>query len=334
MRRLAVIAVVALVAVIGGWLLLRGAGGGGASATPEPSIGPVPPSTEIVADGRVVPVQYAELTASVPGEVMAVEVSEGDAVTSGQKLVYLDDTAAAAEVKAATAAAATAEAGVTRARRWPTRRPPRSKAADAAIVQARAVRDRAQAVRDGLPAGASNEQEAAADAEVEAARAAISAAQANLSAPRRRPPGAAASVTAARGEVARAMAALDAADAAGAPRRPSSLPSRGRRLAGRAPGRAGDARDVPLRVADMSSWRVETTDLDETTVARVAVGAPVTIEFDGLPGVTVDGTVTSVALFGTSNQGDIVYRAVVTPASTPDGLRWNMTATVTVTTAK
>jgi hypothetical protein len=42
--------------------------------------------------------------------------------------------------------------------------------------------------------------------------------------------------------------------------------------------------------------------------------------------------VTSVALFGTSAQGDVVYRAVVTPATVPDGIRWNMTATVTVAT--
>ncbi|MCU0478736.1 MAG: efflux RND transporter periplasmic adaptor subunit, partial [Chloroflexi bacterium] len=88
---------------------------------------------------------------------------------------------------------------------------------------------------------------------------------------------------------------------------------------------------VPLaRVADVSGWRIETTDLDETTVARIAVGATARITFDGLPGTTVDGTVTSVALFGASAQGDIVYRAIVTPTTAPEGLRWNMTATVTV----
>ena len=65
-------------------------------------------------------------------------------------------------------------------------------------------------------------------------------------------------------------------------------------------------------------------------MARVAVGAPVTITFDGLPGVTVDGTVRSVALYGADVQGDVVYRAVVEPASIPEGVRWNMTATVTV----
>jgi hypothetical protein len=44
--------------------------------------------------------------------------------------------------------------------------------------------------------------------------------------------------------------------------------------------------------------------------------------------------VTSVALFGTSAQGDVVYRAIVTPSSVPDGIRWNMTATVTVEAAE
>ena len=255
-------------------------------------------------------------------------------MTSGQKLVYLDDTAAAAEVKAATAAAATAEAGVTRAQALADQAAAQVKAADAAIVQARAVRDRAQAVRDGLPAGASNEQEAAADAEVEAARAAISAAQANQRAAEAASRAAAASVTAARGEVARAVAALDAADAAAAETTIVAPFSGTIASLDVRPGERATPGTVLLRVADTSSWLVETTDLDETTVARVAVGAPVTIEFDGLPGVTVDGTVTSVALFGTSNQGDIVYRAVVTPATTPEGLRWNMTATVTVTTAQ
>lgn len=85
-----------------------------------------------------------------------------------------------------------------------------------------------------------------------------------------------------------------------------------------------------VRLADTSGWRIETTDLDETTVARVAPGAAVTITFDGLPGVTVEGTVASVALFGSTAQGDVVYRAIVEPATVPDGLRWNMTATVTV----
>ncbi|MFH1475348.1 MAG: HlyD family efflux transporter periplasmic adaptor subunit [Chloroflexota bacterium] len=83
---------------------------------------------------------------------------------------------------------------------------------------------------------------------------------------------------------------------------------------------------VLVRVAGTTGWRIE------TMVARLAVGAAVTISFDGLPDVRVDGTVESVALFGASVQGDIVYRAIVTPATVPHGLRWNMTTTVTVQT--
>jgi multidrug resistance efflux pump len=91
---------------------------------------------------------------------------------------------------------------------------------------------------------------------------------------------------------------------------------------------------VLVRVADTTGWRIETVDLDETTVARLAVGAAVTITFDGLPGIRVDGSVASIALFGASVQGDVVYRAVVRPAAVPEGLRWNMTATMTVQTGE
>ena len=65
MRRLAVIAIV-VIAVIGGAWLLLGRPGGGPAATPDPSLAPVPPSTEVVADGRVVPARHAELRAARP----------------------------------------------------------------------------------------------------------------------------------------------------------------------------------------------------------------------------------------------------------------------------
>ena len=72
-----------------------------AAATPDPSIAPVPPSTEVVADGRVVPARYAELGAAVPGTIVEVLVAEGDAVAAGAALIRLDGAAAQAEVDAA-----------------------------------------------------------------------------------------------------------------------------------------------------------------------------------------------------------------------------------------
>ena len=334
MRRLAIVLVVVLAAAGGAWLLLGGGPGGEASATPDPSVPPVPPSTEIVADGRVVPVRCAELTADVPGEIVEVARRRGRR-GDGRRA----------------ARPARRHRGRGRGRRRRGRRgrgrgrPARAEAVEAqavaqrdaaaaAVDQARATLARARAARDGLPSGASGAQERAADADVDAARAALTGAQANLRAAHRGPRR--------RGGGARQRRLTSPAPAPGSTRPRPPLPRRrwSRRSAARSRRSTLASASGPRpgsrwsRVADTSGWRIETTDLDETTVARVAVGAPVTITFDGLPGVTVDGTVRSVALFGATSQGDIVYRAVVKPASIPDGLRWNMTATITVDAAE
>jgi HlyD family secretion protein len=329
MRRLALISVVVVAGVAVGWLLL-GRPGGDAVETPNPSIGPVPPSTEVIADGRVVPTRTAELGVGVPGTIAQVAVAEGAAVTAGQVLVRLDAAAVDAEVAAARAAVAAAESGIDRAEAARSQAVAQREAAIAAVDQARAGVARAEAVRDGLPSGASSSQERAADADVDAAEAALEGAQASFRASTAARDGAAAGVTAAQAELDRATAGLAAAEAAAAELAvvapfAGTIASLDARVGERAaPG------IVLVRVADTSGWRIETTDLDETTVARVAPGARVTITFDGLPDVTVEGTVASVALYGSTLQGDVVYRALVEPATVPDGLRWNMTATVTV----
>ncbi len=336
MRRPAVLAVVliAVAAVAGGWLLFGRGGVGGAAATPAPSVPPVPPSTEVVADGRVVPVRFAELSVAVPGTIAEVLVAEGDRVAAGAPLVRLDGTAAQADVDGAKAALAAAQAGAAQAAAGVSQSRAAVDAAEAAVTQARAGVDRARAARDGLPSGATSAQKRAADADVDASRAALTGAQANLRGARAGVTAAGKASAAAIADVDRAKAGLAAAQE-GLAQLTLAAPFGG--MVASLDARAGEraAPGVPLvRVADASGWRIETTDLDETTVARVAVDAPVAITFDGLPGVTVDGTVTSVALFGSTSQGDIVYRAVVTPATIPEGLRWNMTATVTVGAAE
>ena len=90
---------------------------------------------------------------------------------------------------------------------------------------------------------------------------------------------------------------------------------------------------VPLvRLADLSAWRFETSDLSETSIARVHEGAAVTITVDGLPGVEIAGTVESVGGYGASVQGDITFRVVVASrrVTVPAGLRWNMTVTMEI----
>jgi HlyD family secretion protein len=83
-------------------------------------------------------------------------------------------------------------------------------------------------------------------------------------------------------------------------------------------------------LADTSAWRVETTDLTERDVVRIAVGDPVTVTFEAIPDLSLPGTVLSIKPLGTDSFGDITYTVVVTPDSWDERLRWQMSATVTV----
>ncbi len=83
-----------------------------------------------------------------------------------------------------------------------------------------------------------------------------------------------------------------------------------------------------LRIADLSSWQVETTDLTELNVVRVRDGTSVTMTFDALPGLELTGKVTGIKPYGDSKQGDIVYTATIRPDRQDERLRWNMTAQV------
>jgi RND family efflux transporter MFP subunit len=83
-----------------------------------------------------------------------------------------------------------------------------------------------------------------------------------------------------------------------------------------------------VTVADLSSWLVETTDLSELQVVRIAVGDAATITFGALPGMTVEGTVTRIQLRGTSDQGGVLFAVVIRPDQYLRQLRWNMSATV------
>jgi hypothetical protein len=85
------------------------------------------------------------------------------------------------------------------------------------------------------------------------------------------------------------------------------------------------------RVADLSSFRFETTDLDETAVGRIGDGATVTVTVDAYPDAPIAARVTSIAPFGEESSGDVVYTVLLEPTGeVPEGLRWNMTASVSI----
>ncbi len=85
-----------------------------------------------------------------------------------------------------------------------------------------------------------------------------------------------------------------------------------------------------VQLADCSTWQVETTDLTELNIARVHEGDVVSMTFDALSGVTLQGTVARIKTIGENKQGDIVYTVIVKPDQMDERLRWNMTAKVTI----
>jgi multidrug resistance efflux pump len=313
-----VVAVAAVAVVVASSLLPGGSGTTtGASSTPLP---PVPASATIVAEARVMPGTRAVVAAAVPGTVSEVAVAEGDLVAAGAVIAQLDPTAAQADVAAAQAAVDAATERATQA--------------EAAAAQASAEVDRAsaavrsaRAIRDQLPKGAPAAQKRAANADIDGAEAALAAARAARS-------GAQAAAAAAGADVARASAALDAATAAEA-KLSITTP-----IAGTVADIAVETGDpvaagsIVARIAGPGGWTFETTDLTQDEVAAIAVGSTATASVDGFAGTPIEGRVARIAAIGEDRQGDVYFTVVVEPTgAVPDGLRWNMVASVQISRA-
>ena len=83
-------------------------------------------------------------------------------------------------------------------------------------------------------------------------------------------------------------------------------------------------------LADLSELVVETTDLNEIDVARIAVGDPVEITFDALPDSVIPGTITYIASKADPGVG-VNYLVEVHPDEPfPEAVRWGMTAYIEV----
>ena len=90
---------------------------------------------------------------------------------------------------------------------------------------------------------------------------------------------------------------------------------------------------VPVvRLADLTTWHIETDDLTEINVVYVQEGDNVAISIDALPDLELTGTVERIKPLGENKQGDITYTATIIPNGSDDRLRWNMTASVIIAT--
>jgi HlyD family secretion protein len=84
-------------------------------------------------------------------------------------------------------------------------------------------------------------------------------------------------------------------------------------------------------IGDLSGWLIETTDLSELEVVRVAVGDAATVTFEALPDLVLAGHVDRIQARGTGEAGNVVFAVAVRPDTHDEQLRWNMTATVRIT---
>jgi HlyD family secretion protein len=85
-----------------------------------------------------------------------------------------------------------------------------------------------------------------------------------------------------------------------------------------------------VQLADLATLQIETDDLTELNVVRVRKGAPATVTFDALPGLTLAGQVIRIRPLGENKQGDMTYTVVIQPKQLDARLRWNMTAAVAI----
>jgi HlyD family secretion protein len=93
-------------------------------------------------------------------------------------------------------------------------------------------------------------------------------------------------------------------------------------------GEQANAGEAVVTIGDLSSWLIETTDLSELEVVRIAVGDRATVTFDALPGLTLAGTVDRIQVRGTTADGGVVFAVAIRPDQHHPELRWNMSATV------
>jgi multidrug efflux pump subunit AcrA (membrane-fusion protein) len=168
-------------------------------------------------------------------------------------------------------------------------------AAQANVAGAQAQRDIAQAQLDRLKAGATQAQIAAAEASVAQAAAGWQAAQAALN-------------------EATLIAPFDGTIA--------QIDTEAGQVVG--PG-------VPIvSMADLSKWEVDTDDLSEVDIVNVQPDQAVTITFDALPGVKLDGKVLAITPKSQTKRGDVTYTVKIEILDPDPRLKWGMTGQVEI----
>jgi HlyD family secretion protein len=89
---------------------------------------------------------------------------------------------------------------------------------------------------------------------------------------------------------------------------------------------------VVIVLGDLSTYRIETTDLSERDVTRVHTGQPANIFIEAL-NEEFAGQVTEVDRVSSTLGGDVVYKVTLELDRQPEGLLWGMSADVEIDTS-
>jgi HlyD family secretion protein len=84
-----------------------------------------------------------------------------------------------------------------------------------------------------------------------------------------------------------------------------------------------------VKVADTSAWYVETSDLTELEVVKIALGQKVSILPDALPDAQMTGVVESISQAFAAQGGDILYKVKIKVDEMDPRALWGMTVEVT-----
>ena len=83
-----------------------------------------------------------------------------------------------------------------------------------------------------------------------------------------------------------------------------------------------------VKLADTSSWDVETSDVTELEVVNVQEGQKISFTADALPDVTMNGVVTEISQSSYTQNGDVIYTVKIDADKVDPRVRWGMTVEV------
>lgn len=191
-----------------------------------------------------------------------------------------------------------------------------------------------QAVVDQARANLRKVQQGGTQAEIAAAQALVAQQQANLE--RLSAPARTVDLAEAQAQIEVAQIALKQAEhevAKATLRAPfaGTIAARNLEIGQQVGGGAAAANVVPFVLADFANWKIDTDNLNERDVVRVQVGSPAEITFDALPSLSLTGKISTITPRGVDRYGDKTYTVTITPETWDERLRWNMTASVSIT---